>query len=126
LSEAAMLAGLLKAPSRLSPVRDPRAAAERAELVLDAMREQELIGERELAVALSSPAARSASFFKGSQNYVADRVMEELPGLIGEIRTDIIVDTTVDLDLQQLAEASIRRLVKEKGQALDFGQGALV
>src|SRR5262245_33048002 len=45
LAEAAVLAGLLKAPSRLSPARDPKAAQERAELVLAAMREQKLIGQ---------------------------------------------------------------------------------
>ena len=40
LAEAALLAGLLKAPSKLSPARDPKAAEERAQLVLAAMRER--------------------------------------------------------------------------------------
>ena len=40
LAEAAMLAGLLKAPSKLSPARDPKAAEDRAQLVLAAMRER--------------------------------------------------------------------------------------
>ena len=40
LSEAALLAGLLKAPSRLSPARDPKAAEERSQLVLAAMRDE--------------------------------------------------------------------------------------
>ena len=52
--------------------------------------------------------------------------MEELPGLIGEVRNDIIVDTTVDLDLQKLAEQSIRRLIDENGEKLNVSQGALV
>ena len=52
--------------------------------------------------------------------------MEELPGLIGETRDDIIVDTTVDLDLQKLAEKSIRRLIDENGKKLNVSQGALV
>ena len=58
--EAALLAGLLKAPSRLSPARDPKAAEERAQLVLAAMREQGMIGDKELASALSAPATRAA------------------------------------------------------------------
>jgi len=126
LSEAALLAGLLKAPSRLSPARDPKAAGERAELVLAAMREQRRIGDRDMTAALSAPASRAASYWTGSENYVADRVMEELPSLIGEVDADIVVETTVDLDLQKLAEASIRRLVGENGRKLSISQGALV
>jgi penicillin-binding protein 1A len=126
LSEAALLAGLLKAPSRLSPARDPKAAEERAQLVLAAMREEKMIGDKELTVAMTAPATRAAAYWTGSENYVADRIMEELPGLIGDVRSDIIVDTTVDLTLQELAEKSIRRLVDENGEKLNVTQGALV
>jgi penicillin-binding protein 1A len=126
LAEAALLAGLLKAPSRLSPARDPKAAEARAQLVLAAMREEGLIGDQELTTAMSAPATRAASFWTGSENYVADRVMDELPDLIGEVRGDIIVDTTIDLDLQKLAENSIRRLIKEEGKSRRVSQGALV
>ncbi|NGN43273.1 penicillin-binding protein [Mesorhizobium sp. CGMCC 1.15528] len=126
LSEAALLAGLLKAPSRLSPARDPKAAEARAQLVLAAMRDENMIGEKELATAMSAPATRAASYWTGSEHYVADRIMEELPNLIGEVRSDIIVDSTIDLTLQDLAEKSIRRLIDENGQKLSVSQGALV
>ena len=56
-----------------------------------------MIGDKELTTAMSAPATRAASYWTGSENYVADRIMEELPGLIGDVRADIIVDTTVDL-----------------------------
>jgi len=126
LAEAALLAGLLKAPSRLSPARDPKAAEARAQLVLGAMREENMISDKELATAMSTPASRAASYWTGSEHYVADRIMEELPGLIGEVRSDIIVDSTIDLNLQNLAEKSIRRLIDDKGKKLDVSQGALV
>lgn len=126
LSEAALLAGLLKAPSRLSPARDPKAANERADLVLAAMRDQGLIGQKELNIAMKAPAMRAASYWTGAENYVADRIMEELPGLIGDVRTDIVVDTTVDLTLQKLAETSIRTLIDKNGKKLSVSQGALV
>ncbi|MDX8518313.1 transglycosylase domain-containing protein [Mesorhizobium dulcispinae] len=126
LSEAALLAGLLKAPSRLSPARDPKAAEERAQLVLAAMREEGKISDKEYKVALSAPATRAPSYWTGSENYVADTVMEELPDLIGDVRGDIVIDTTVDITLQKLAEQSIRRLIDESGKKLNVTQGALV
>ncbi|MGB3388683.1 MAG: penicillin-binding transpeptidase domain-containing protein, partial [Pseudaminobacter sp.] len=126
LAEAALLAGLLKAPSRLSPARDPKAAEDRAQLVLAAMRDEGMIGEKELTMAMSAPATRASAYWTGSEHYVADRIMEELPSLIGDVRSDIIVDTTVDLTLQKLAENSIRRLIDEQGGKLDVSQGALV
>ncbi|WP_027165394.1 transglycosylase domain-containing protein [Mesorhizobium sp. WSM3224] len=126
LSEAALLAGLLKAPSKLSPARDPKAAEERAQLVLAAMRGEGKISDKEYKVALSAPATRAPSYWTGSENYVADTVMEELPDLIGDVRGDIVIDTTVDLNLQKLAEQSIRRLIDESGKKLNVTQGALV
>ncbi|MGD9915480.1 MAG: transglycosylase domain-containing protein, partial [Rhizobiaceae bacterium] len=126
LAEAALLAGLLKAPSRLSPARDPKAADDRAQLVLAAMRDEGMIGDKELKTAMSAPAARVAAYWTGSEHYVADRVMEELPGLIGEVKEDVVVETTIDLNLQRLAEGSIRRLISEDGKKLSVSQGALV
>jgi len=126
LAEAALLAGLLKAPSRLSPARDPKAAEDRSQLVLAAMRDEGMISAKELTTAMSAPATRAPSYWTGSENYVADTVMEELPDLIGDVRSDIVVDTTVDLTLQKLAEKSIRRLIDESGKKLNVTQGALV
>ncbi len=126
LPEAALLAGLVKAPSRLSPARDPKAAEKRSQLVLAAMREQGMIGEKQLTSAMKAPATRVASYWSGSENYVADEVMGELPDLIGEVRSDIVVETTVDLDLQSVAENSIHRLIQEDGKKLRVSQGALV
>ena len=126
LAEAALLAGLLKAPSRLSPARDPKAAEERSQLVLAAMRDEGMVNGKELAGAMSAPATRAPSYWTGSENYVADTVMEELPDLIGDVRGDIVVDTTIDLTLQKLAEKSIRRLIDQNGKKLNVSQGALV
>jgi penicillin-binding protein 1A len=53
LSEAALLAGLLQAPSRLSPARDPQAAERRSQLVLSAMHDQGMINDSQMAMAMS-------------------------------------------------------------------------
>jgi penicillin-binding protein 1A len=126
LPEAALLAGLLKAPSRLSPARNPKLAEERSQLVLAAMRDQRMVSDREMTTAMTAPATRAAAYWTGSEHYVADAVMEELPSLIGEIRQDVIVDTTVDLMLQRFAEDSIRTLIAEDGKKKNVSQGALV
>jgi penicillin-binding protein 1A len=126
LPEAALLAGLLKAPSRLSPARDPKAAEKRAQLVLAAMSEADMISAGEMRMAMSAPATRAAAYWTGSEHYVADKVMEELPLLIGEIRSDVIVQSTVDLQLQKLAEKSIRRLIDENGKKMKVSQGVLI
>ncbi|PZO82384.1 MAG: penicillin-binding protein [Mesorhizobium amorphae] len=126
LEEAALLAGLLKAPSRLSPARDPDAAESRAQVVLAAMRQEGMIGDSQMAGAFAAPTVSASPFWTGSEQYVADRVMDELPELAGEPREDLVVETTVDLSLQRLAETSIRRLIREKGKELAVSQGALV
>ncbi|WP_048645381.1 transglycosylase domain-containing protein [Nitratireductor soli] len=126
LSEAALLAGLLKAPSRLSPARDPQAAETRAQVVLATMRDQGMIGDSEMTTAMSQPATRAAAYWTGSEHYVADRIMEELPGLIGDSGADIIVEATVDLALQKEAEKTIRQSIDEKGGKLAVSQGVLV
>lgn len=126
LTEAATLAGLLKAPSRLSPARDPQAANDRAKLVLAAMRDQGMIGLKEQAIAESEPPTRAASYWSGSENYVADAVLSELPKLIGETKQDVTIHTTVDLNLQKVGEEAIRDLISQNGKKMDVSQGALV
>ena len=126
LSEAALLAGLLVAPSRLSPARDPQAAEARSQLVLAAMRDQGMIGDSEMASAMSAPATRAPAFWTGSEHYAADRVMGELRRLIGDVREDIVVETTIDLRLQKQAERTIRAIVDENRDKADASQAALV
>ncbi|MBU4531712.1 MAG: penicillin-binding protein [Hoeflea sp.] len=126
LAEAALLAGLLKAPSRLSPARDPKAAEERAQVVLAAMREQGVVTDREIATALTSPQVRAKSYWTGSENYVADLVMQRLPGLVGTITEDLVVETTIDFELQRQAEKVLRASLDENGAKLNAAQGALI
>tara|TARA_R110002050_G_scaffold82286_5_gene176266 strand:+ start:45036 stop:47219 length:2184 start_codon:yes stop_codon:yes gene_type:complete len=126
LAEAALLAGLLKAPSRLSPARDPKAAEARAQVVLAAMRDHGVVSDSEIATALTSPQVRAKSYWTGSENYVADLVMERLPDLVGKITEDLVVDTTIDFHLQREAEKTLRAALEENGARLKVGQGALV
>lgn len=126
LMEAATLAGLLKAPSRLSPARDPKAANDRAKLVLAAMKEQGMATDPQIAMAEAEPMAKAESYWTGSENYVADQVVAQLPFLIGETDQDIVVETTLDMTLERAAEEAIRNQISESGKKRDVSQGALV
>jgi penicillin-binding protein 1A len=126
LGEAALLAGLLKAPSRLSPARDPKAAEERAQVVLGAMREEGLITDDEVKTAMSQPPTKAKSFWSGAQYYAADLVMDQLPGLVGAVKQDLVVETTLDLDLEHKAEKTLADMLKESGTKSRASQAALV
>jgi penicillin-binding protein 1A len=126
LGEAAMLAGLVKAPSRLSPVRDLAAAQARAAIVLEAMRDQGYISDADIKTAMLQPPTRAKSYWNGAENYVADMVMDQLPGLIGEIKEDLVVDTTLDPALERQAEKSLNDILDRDGKKLNASQASLV
>ncbi|MCK5933301.1 MAG: penicillin-binding protein, partial [Fulvimarina manganoxydans] len=81
LPEAALLAGLLKAPSRLSPARDPKAAKERADVVLAAMRQEGEITDEEYQAGLAEKPTKAKSYWTGAENYAADVVMQDIKSL---------------------------------------------
>lgn len=126
LGEAALLAGLLKAPSRLSPARDPEAAEARAQVVLGAMREEGFVTDNEIKTAMSQTPARAKSYWSGAQHYAADMVMAQLPGMIGDITEDLVIDTTIDLDLEKKADEAISTLLEKEGAKSAASQAALV
>jgi penicillin-binding protein, 1A family len=126
LGEAATLAGLLKAPSRLSPARDPEAAEARAQVVLGAMREEGFVTDSDLKTAMSQPPAKAKSYWSGAQHYAADMVMDEVKTLIGEPKADVVVETTIDLRLEEAAEKALNTILTKEGAKLNASQAALV
>ncbi|KQV84276.1 transglycosylase domain-containing protein [Rhizobium sp. Root1220] len=126
LGEAALLAGLVKAPSRLSPARDPQAANARAQVVLQTMREQGYISDDEVKTAMSQTPAKAKRYWSGAGHYVADMVMDQLPALIGDVKEDIVVDTTIDKTLEKRAEQALNDVLGKDGAKLDASQAALV
>ncbi|MFM2281069.1 MAG: hypothetical protein RLZZ444_3300 [Pseudomonadota bacterium] len=126
LTEAAILAGLLKAPSALSPAKNPKGAMDRAKLVLAAMEEQGYVTEAEVAAASSATPPKAKSFWSGAEHYAADMVMDELPKLVGEFKEDIIVETTIDRTLEKAAEKAIKASLVKDGKKLNASQAALV
>jgi penicillin-binding protein 1A len=126
IAEAATIAGLLKAPSRYSPARNPDLAEDRAQLVLAAMNEEGYITDNEAKNALAAPARVVRRYTTASENYAADWVMDVLPHFVGSIEKDIIVDTTIDPAMQQAAEQALRSALKENRDKYGVTQGAVV
>ncbi len=126
LAEAATIAGLLKAPSRFAPTANPQLAEERAQTVLSAMMEAGFITEEDAKLALISPATVRQRTPGESAGYVADWVYELVPSFIGEVRQDIVVDTTIDTLMQNAAEAALVRVIDAEGKEKGVSEGALV
>ena len=127
LAQAALLAGLLKAPSRYAPNRYPKRAEKRAKLVLNAMVEAGFISREQGQAAINNPAAATRLLSSASGQYVIDWVSELVGGLIGEARNrEIIVETTIDPRLQAAAEKAVLFNMAAYGDEKNAGEAALV
>nr|PZN38134.1 MAG: hypothetical protein DIU59_15450 [Pseudomonadota bacterium] len=126
LSEAAMLAGLVQAPSRLAPNRNPDGAEKRAQLVLSAMASEGFITEAAAKSALMEPATAIKPRGAGSANYAADYVMDVLEDFIGPVQQDVVVETTIDIGMQRAAEKALVEALDKQGAKYGVSQGALV
>ncbi len=126
LSEAAMLAGLLKAPSHYSPTNDLDLARRRASIVLNNMVEAGYIAPSTARRAMEHPASLEGYSASGSINYFVDWIAAALPGFAGEPNADLRVRTTIDPALQRAAEAIVAQALAEAGAKAGVTQAALV
>ena len=129
LPEAAVLAGLLKAPSKYSPASSPQLARARARSVLQKMTAANLLTPDE-----EKAAAAGAIGFHDAKNsrdaagveYAIDFILDRLPQLPGSDDRDIIVETTIDARLQKHAQATVSRHMIMEGGAAQADQAGLV
>ncbi len=126
LQEAAMLAGLVRSPSRLAPTRNPNGAERRAQVVISAMADAGYINDKTAAMAMAQPAHALKQKTTGSINYVADWILDVLDDLVGRIEDDIVVETSIDPALQLLAEQALSEELAMRGAKLGVEQGAVV
>lgn len=120
LAEAAVVAGMLKAPSHYSPTADVEAARGRAGVVLDLMEENGDISQSERAEVNLEKVNMAPEKVQDSVRYFTDWVMPQLDTLIDEREQPIDVYTTIDLKLQRAAVDALR------ANAPSGLQGALV
>lgn len=126
LYESAMLAGLLKAPSRYSPQSNPTLAARRAKTVLNAMADAGYITEEE---AKSQSIRAQASLPKPTvgqgERYFTDWVTAELGEWVGATDKSLTIKTTLDPVLQEAAEEILARVLRQNKER-DVTQGAVI
>ena len=128
LSEAALLAGLLKAPSRYAPTNDLPRARRRAAEVIDNMVEAGFLKERQATAAKRAPArlAKSAVSSGDGNGYFVDWIETQIPLFVGRVDAGLIVETTLDPTTQGFAESSLVQTLKRHGKSRAVSQGAVI
>jgi penicillin-binding protein 1A len=127
LSEAAMLAGLIKAPSELEPDRNPAGAEQRAAVVLDAMVTNGAVTRQQADAARQQPAVlRVPSDSPPGSNYFIDTAANEAKSQVGASTEDLTLHTTLDPELQRIAESVIAKRLAAAEKNKNVHQAALV
>jgi penicillin-binding protein 1A len=128
LAEAAVIAGLLKAPSKYSPSANPVQATARGRVVLGKMRDAGFITEEEEIAARGEQIRFSTAFRLAEQagaGYAADFVMEHLPPIDAGKGAEIVVETTIDAALQRRAGEVVAKELARQGDSLAASQAAV-
>ena len=124
--QAAMLAGLLKAPSRYNPIANPARARARTSQVMKNMVASGALSSQDAQKASAERTqVRANSRLRGGR-YFVDWVLEQVSGYVNPGDRDLVVQTTLDADLQQLAEREIEKTLAQKGKKAAIGQAAMV
>lgn len=127
LSEASMLAGLIQAPSYFAPTRDLTTAQQRSLRVLRSMIEAGYVEEDRAAEAMADPARLAVNpQMTVGQNYFADWVLSRAKRVLGPVSASLTIETTLDPELQGLAEHVVTRWLNKESEERDVGQAALV
>ncbi|MEZ5913622.1 MAG: PBP1A family penicillin-binding protein [Paracoccaceae bacterium] len=126
-AEAAMLAGLLKAPSTYAPTNNLQRARDRASVVIGLMRDQGYLTLAEAEEALQRPASLSEAAEKRAGGYFADWVMDSGPSfLTTETTEDVTILTTLDQRIQKSAEDALAFIFDTKVKDGSEAQAAIV
>lgn len=127
--EAAVIAGLLKAPSRLAPTANVARARTRAAEVLDNMVEAGFMTPPQRLAAgelpLGTIAVANANAMR-SGRYFSDWLADKVQGFVGAQTRDLVVVTTLDTRLQRTAETALEDILAREGPKVEVSQGAFV
>ena len=126
-AEGAMLAGLLKAPSKYAPTNNLKVAQDRAAVIVGLMLDQGYLSDTDAAEALAHPAQLSEAAAHNAGGFFADWVMESTPSyLSSETTEDVVIKTTLDQRLQRDAEEALQYVFDTKVKEGSKAQVAIV
>lgn len=127
LYESALMAGLLKAPSRYSPAASPERAKTRVHQVLLNMVDAGYLKQKDVDPAMASYEKSPAHNTEGGDvRYFTDWVVDEIPNYVGEVGDDMVVTTTLNTTMQAEAQEAIQNVLSMQGADKNISQGALV
>mgnify|MGYP001323223691 CR=1 FL=1 len=119
LAQSALIAGLLKAPSRYAPTNSITLAMERSRVVLEGMADAGIINrataDKAIKASVGLKIGQSSKDESGT-GYVADWAIELLPQLVSSTPGKLTVETTIDAKLQRKAEAAIRQVLAKEAK----------
>src|SRR5213595_2299901 len=123
LAECATLAGLIKSPNRLSPWTDRAASSEARNYVLDRMRDLDFISREQCASARAEKIVTGSRQNAQGQTYAVDYIRQQVIAAVGWDRAmneGFRIHTTIDVDLQTIAEDSLRSNLERVEQHPDY------
>ena len=130
LSEAALLAAIPQAPSRWNPTSNYKGALNRSHLVLGRMRANNLISAAEQADAIANPPVIAEDAIPLIDpdyiGHVFDIVDEQVKNLVDPKHKDLIIQTTIDVNLQSQAQQSIEAILDKNADRKKASEAALV
>ncbi len=126
-AEAAMLAGLLVAPSRYAPTNNLEKSQNRANVILGLMEQQGFLNAKSAQYFKENPAKLSTKASQKAGGHFADWVMQSAPHFFTNNTTeDVTIETTFDPKIQQAAEDVLENIFKEKVDRKSQAQAAIV
>ena len=126
-AEAAMLSGLLVAPSRYAPTNNLEKSQNRANVILGLMEQQGFLNAKSAQYFRENPAKLSTKASQKAGGHFADWVMQSAPHFFTNNTTeDVTIETTFDPKIQQAAEDVLENIFKEKVDPKSQAQAAIV
>lgn len=129
LPEAAIIAGLLKAPSKYCPATNPDGARARGRVVLSLMLDAGFISPEQEQRALAQPvifADAKVTTASADTGYVVDYILDQMPPVSSTGGAEVVVQTTLDKSLQRTAQKIVKATLDKKGTVFGASQAALV
>jgi penicillin-binding protein 1A len=124
--ESAMLAGLIRSPTYYAPTNNYERSLQRGKVVLSAMRSQGKITDQAYFETLENPPALRTHLPKQSYGFVIDAIVQELPELGLDLNSDMVVKTTIDYELQAVAQHTVQDHMDREGAEYSAGEAAAV